>query len=71
MENKNKEPVRRNVTVEKIEIKAAKPKEEQAPAFTQIVSFSQASQLPQAKDKGKGKMVEPEKPLKKKDQIAH
>ncbi|GKD60220.1 hypothetical protein Tco_1297729 [Tanacetum coccineum] len=29
--------------------------EEQAPAFTQIVSFSQASQLPQAKDKGKGK----------------
>ncbi|GJZ02857.1 hypothetical protein Tco_0520818 [Tanacetum coccineum] len=30
---------------------------------------SQPSQLPQAKDKGKGKMVEPEKPLKKKDQI--
>ncbi|GJX18374.1 hypothetical protein Tco_0221051 [Tanacetum coccineum] len=29
----------------------------------------QASQLPQAKDKGKAKMVEPEKPLKKKDQI--
>ncbi|GJR41853.1 putative ribonuclease H-like domain-containing protein [Tanacetum coccineum] len=44
--------------------------EEQAPAFTPIVSFSQASQLPQAKDKGKAKMVEPKKPLKKKDQIA-
>ncbi|GJY81176.1 hypothetical protein Tco_0493927 [Tanacetum coccineum] len=41
--------------------------EEQAYAFIPIVS---SSQLPQAKDKGKGKMVEPEKPLKKKDQIA-
>nr|GFC36299.1 hypothetical protein [Tanacetum cinerariifolium] len=30
----------------------------------------QPSQLPQAKDKGKEIMVEPEKPLKKKDQIA-
>ncbi|GKC73487.1 hypothetical protein Tco_1119370, partial [Tanacetum coccineum] len=30
---------------------------------------SQPSQLPQAKDKGKAKMVEPEKPLKKKYQI--
>ncbi|GKD59355.1 hypothetical protein Tco_1296864 [Tanacetum coccineum] len=29
----------------------------------------QESQLPQAKDKGKAKMVEPKKPLKKKDQI--
>ncbi|GKD57389.1 putative ribonuclease H-like domain-containing protein, partial [Tanacetum coccineum] len=28
-----------------------------------------SSQLPQAKDKGKAKMIEPEKPLKKKDQI--
>ncbi|GJW20887.1 hypothetical protein Tco_0031509 [Tanacetum coccineum] len=44
--------------------------EEQAPAFTPIVSSLQASQLPQAKDKGKAKMVEPENPLKKKDQIA-
>ncbi|GJV07358.1 hypothetical protein Tco_1345014 [Tanacetum coccineum] len=44
--------------------------EEQAPAFTPIVSSSQASQLSQAKDKGKAKMVESEKPLKKKDQIA-
>ncbi|GJS96097.1 hypothetical protein Tco_0803065 [Tanacetum coccineum] len=41
--------------------------EEQAPASTPIVSLSQ---LPQAKDKGKAKMVEPKKPLKKKDQIA-
>ncbi|GKD72803.1 hypothetical protein Tco_1331085 [Tanacetum coccineum] len=30
---------------------------------------SQPSQLPQTKDKGKEKMVEPKKPLKKKDQI--
>ncbi|GJY10989.1 hypothetical protein Tco_0379174 [Tanacetum coccineum] len=30
---------------------------------------SQPSQLPQAKDKGKGKMVEPKKPLKRNDQI--
>ncbi|GJX03992.1 hypothetical protein Tco_0189908 [Tanacetum coccineum] len=44
--------------------------EEQAPAFTPLVSSSQASQVPQAKDKGKEKMVKPEKPLKKKDQIA-
>ncbi|GJY48704.1 hypothetical protein Tco_0438660 [Tanacetum coccineum] len=43
--------------------------EEQASAFTLIVSSLQASQLPQVKDKGKAKMVEPEKPLKKKDQI--
>ncbi|GJV80653.1 putative reverse transcriptase domain-containing protein [Tanacetum coccineum] len=42
-------------------------KEEQASAFTPIVS---SSQLPQVKDKGKGKMVKPEEPLKKKDQIA-
>ncbi|GJR54328.1 hypothetical protein Tco_1404849 [Tanacetum coccineum] len=41
--------------------------EEQASVFTPIVS---SSQLSQAKDKGKGKMIEPEKPLKKKDQIA-
>ncbi|GKA82222.1 hypothetical protein Tco_0788970, partial [Tanacetum coccineum] len=37
--------------------------------FTTITSPSQPSQLLQAKDKGKAKMVEPEKPLKKKDQI--
>ncbi|GKE21407.1 hypothetical protein Tco_1432919 [Tanacetum coccineum] len=38
--------------------------------FKTTSSPSQASQLPQAKDKGKAIMVEPEKPLKKKDQIA-
>ncbi|GKA74743.1 putative ribonuclease H-like domain-containing protein [Tanacetum coccineum] len=38
--------------------------------FKTTSSPSQASQLPQAKDKGKAKMVEPEKPSKKKDQIA-
>ncbi|GKA70150.1 hypothetical protein Tco_0776214 [Tanacetum coccineum] len=57
-----------------IEIKAAKPKARgvivQEPSeFTTTTSPSQPSQLSQAKDKGKAKMVEPEKPLKKKDQI--
>ncbi|GKD24675.1 hypothetical protein Tco_1230889 [Tanacetum coccineum] len=57
-----------------IEIKAAKPKARgvivQEPSeFTTTTSPSQPSQLPQAKDKGKAKMVEPKKPLKKKDQI--
>ncbi|GKB20205.1 hypothetical protein Tco_0854128 [Tanacetum coccineum] len=37
--------------------------------FKTTSSPSQASQLPQAKDKGKTKLVKPEKPLKKKDQI--
>ncbi|GKA20023.1 hypothetical protein Tco_0699938 [Tanacetum coccineum] len=37
--------------------------------FTKTTSPSKLSQLPEAKDKGKAKMVEPEKPLKKKDQI--
>ncbi|GKA66347.1 hypothetical protein Tco_0766155 [Tanacetum coccineum] len=37
--------------------------------FTTTTSPLQPSQLSQAKDKGKAKMVEPEKPLKKKDQI--
>ncbi|GJW46146.1 hypothetical protein Tco_0077792 [Tanacetum coccineum] len=36
--------------------------------FTKTTSPSQLSQLPQAKDKGKAKMIEPEKPLNKKDQ---
>ncbi|GJW96641.1 hypothetical protein Tco_0178449 [Tanacetum coccineum] len=39
------------------------------PHALKIFSSSQ-SQLPQVKDKGKGKMVEPEVPLKKKDQVA-
>ncbi|GJZ46861.1 hypothetical protein Tco_0600693, partial [Tanacetum coccineum] len=37
--------------------------------FTKTTSPSQLLQLPHAKDKGKAKMVEPKKPLKKKDQI--
>ncbi|GJT38173.1 hypothetical protein Tco_0938038 [Tanacetum coccineum] len=37
--------------------------------FKTTSSPLEASQLPQAKDKGKAKMVEPKKPLKKKDQI--
>ncbi|GKD66906.1 hypothetical protein Tco_1309014 [Tanacetum coccineum] len=57
-----------------IEIKATKPKARgvivQEPSeFTTTTSPSQPSQLPQAKDQGKAKIVEPEKPLKKKDQI--
>ncbi|GKG02963.1 hypothetical protein Tco_0310599, partial [Tanacetum coccineum] len=35
--------------------------------FTTTTSPSQPSKLPQAKDKGKARMVDPEKPLKKKD----
>ncbi|GKE99062.1 hypothetical protein Tco_0022413, partial [Tanacetum coccineum] len=38
--------------------------------FKTTSSPLQASQLPQAKDKGKAKMSEPEKSLRKKDQIA-
>ncbi|GJZ01485.1 hypothetical protein Tco_0519446 [Tanacetum coccineum] len=38
--------------------------------FKTTSSSLQASQLPQAKDKGKGIMVEPKVPLKKKDQVA-
>nr|GEW94647.1 hypothetical protein [Tanacetum cinerariifolium] len=42
----------------------------QEPSEFRTTSSSQPSQLPQATDKGKGIMVEPEKTLKKKDQIA-
>nr|GEZ57373.1 hypothetical protein [Tanacetum cinerariifolium]GEZ57407.1 hypothetical protein [Tanacetum cinerariifolium] len=56
-----------------IEIKSAKPRARgvivQKPSEFRTTSSSQPSQLSQAKDKGKGIMVEPEKPLKKKDQI--
>ncbi|GJU87845.1 hypothetical protein Tco_1295391 [Tanacetum coccineum] len=56
-----------------IKIKTAKPQpvtiEEQVPASIKTFSSSQ-SQLLQVKDKGKGKMVEPKKLLKKKDQVA-
>ncbi|GJQ90302.1 hypothetical protein Tco_0001441 [Tanacetum coccineum] len=65
-----------------IEIKAAKPKAvttavtrpkargvvvQEPSEFTTTTSPSQPSKLPHAKDKGKAKMVEPEKPLKEKD----
>nr|GEZ70511.1 hypothetical protein [Tanacetum cinerariifolium] len=53
-----------------MKIKASKPKEKgvtiQEPSEFRTTS---PSQPPQAKEKGKGIMVEPEKPLKKKDQI--
>nr|GEV27111.1 hypothetical protein [Tanacetum cinerariifolium] len=42
----------------------------QEPSEFRKTSSLQPSQLPRAKEKGKGIMVEPEKPLKKKDQIA-
>nr|GEW37214.1 hypothetical protein [Tanacetum cinerariifolium] len=57
-----------------MEIKAAKPKAKwvtiQEPSEFRTTSPLQPSQPLQAKDKGKGIMVEPKKPLKKKDQIA-
>nr|GEX14836.1 hypothetical protein [Tanacetum cinerariifolium] len=57
-----------------IEIKAAKPRARGVivpePGKFRTTSSSQPSQLLQAKDKGKGIMVELKKPLKKKDQIA-
>nr|GEU40994.1 hypothetical protein [Tanacetum cinerariifolium] len=56
------------------EIKAAKPRARgvivQEPSEFRTTSSLQSSQLPQAKDKGKGNMVEHEKPLKKKDTIS-
>nr|GEY26074.1 putative ribonuclease H-like domain-containing protein [Tanacetum cinerariifolium] len=56
-----------------IEIKAAKLKARgvivQDPSEFRTTSSSQPSQLPRVKDKGKGIMVQPEKPLKKKEQI--
>nr|GEW33161.1 hypothetical protein [Tanacetum cinerariifolium] len=57
-----------------MEIKAAKPKAKgvtiQKPSKFRTTSPPQPSQPPQDKDKCKGIVVEPEKPLKKKDQIA-
>ncbi|GJT35092.1 putative ribonuclease H-like domain-containing protein [Tanacetum coccineum] len=62
------------VTTANVVIKAAKPKAKgvivQEPSeFTTTTSPSQPLQLPQAKDKGKAKIVKPKKPLKKKYQI--
>nr|GEV15721.1 hypothetical protein [Tanacetum cinerariifolium] len=57
-----------------IKIKAAKPRIRrvivQDPSEFRTTTCLQSSQLPQAKDKDKGIMVEPMKSLKKKDQIA-
>nr|GEV06249.1 hypothetical protein [Tanacetum cinerariifolium] len=70
------ENVEQDATITKSvkEIKAAKPKAKgvtiQEPSEFRTTSPPQPSQPPHAKDKGKGIMVEPEKPLKKKDQIA-
>nr|GEX21751.1 retrovirus-related Pol polyprotein from transposon TNT 1-94 [Tanacetum cinerariifolium] len=58
-----------------MEIKAAKHKAKgvtiQEPSEFRTTSPPQPSQPLHAKDKSKGIMVEPEKPLKKKDQITH
>ncbi|GJS51551.1 hypothetical protein Tco_0624913 [Tanacetum coccineum] len=51
-----------------IEIKAAKPKAVTSAATTTTTTRPKARGI--AKDKGKAKMVDPKKPLKKKDQIA-
>ncbi|GKD08609.1 hypothetical protein Tco_1188294 [Tanacetum coccineum] len=56
-------------TIAVIRTKARRVVVQEPSEFTTTTSPSQPSQLPQAKDKGKAKMVEPEKPLKKKDQI--
>nr|GEV12422.1 hypothetical protein [Tanacetum cinerariifolium] len=60
------------IVVESVE--AAKPKAKgvriQEPSEFRTTSPPQPSQHPHAKDKGKETMVEPKKPLKKKDQIA-
>ncbi|GKB26920.1 hypothetical protein Tco_0866321 [Tanacetum coccineum] len=53
-----------------IEIKSTKPKAVTTTATTVIPSSSRPKAKGIAKDKGNAKMVEPEKPLKKKDQIA-
>ncbi|GKF09281.1 hypothetical protein Tco_0043505, partial [Tanacetum coccineum] len=52
-----------------IEIKAAKPKAVTTAATTTTTAITRPKARGVAKDKGKGKMVEPENPLKKNDQI--
>ncbi|GJY67481.1 hypothetical protein Tco_0469719 [Tanacetum coccineum] len=52
-----------------IEIKEAKPKAITTAATTTTTTVTRPKARGVAKDKGKAKMVEPEKPLKKKDQI--
>ncbi|GJY68600.1 hypothetical protein Tco_0471582 [Tanacetum coccineum] len=52
-----------------IEIKVAKPKAITIASTTTTTAFTRPKAIGFAKDKGKAKMIEPEKPLKKKDQI--
>ncbi|GJV97982.1 hypothetical protein Tco_1549559 [Tanacetum coccineum] len=52
-----------------IEIKAAKPKVVITAATTTTTAVTRPKARGVAKDKGKAKMIEPEKPLKRKDQI--
>ncbi|GKA94593.1 putative ribonuclease H-like domain-containing protein [Tanacetum coccineum] len=52
-----------------IEIKAAKPKAVTIAATTTTTTVTRPKARGVVKDKGKAKMIEPEKPLKKKDQI--
>nr|GEX63709.1 hypothetical protein [Tanacetum cinerariifolium] len=69
------ENVEQDATVAKKEVSAATnevfttAESVKEPSKFRTTSSSQPSQLPHAKDKGKGIIVEPEKPLKKKDQI--
>ncbi|GJW64107.1 hypothetical protein Tco_0115991 [Tanacetum coccineum] len=52
-----------------IEIKAAKPKAITTAATTTTTAVTRPKARGVVKDKGKAKMIEPKKPLKKKDQI--
>ncbi|GKD15533.1 hypothetical protein Tco_1199940 [Tanacetum coccineum] len=54
-----------------IEIKAAKPKAVTTTAITTTTTVTRPMARGVAKDKGKAKMVEPKKPLKKKDHIMY
>ncbi|GJV58642.1 hypothetical protein Tco_1464742 [Tanacetum coccineum] len=54
-----------------IEIKAAKPKAVTTAATTTTTAVTRTKARGVAKDKGKAKMTDPEKPLKKKDQIMY
>ncbi|GJV67289.1 putative ribonuclease H-like domain-containing protein [Tanacetum coccineum] len=54
-----------------IEIKAAKPKAVTTTATTTTIAAIRPKAIGVAKDKGKTKMIEPEEPFKKKDQIMY
>ncbi|GJY41165.1 hypothetical protein Tco_0428435 [Tanacetum coccineum] len=69
--------VEKRVSTAEVATNTAKPKAVTRPKVRGVVVqepsefTTTTSQLPQVKDKGKAKMVEPGKPLKKKDQIMH